>query len=155
KAEMFETHTERLTVITPKEGIVEQQPEDWWKAIKSISAKWWLSGIKPESIKAITFSGQMEDTISLSKTERIYNAILYSDTRANKEAKWIKEQYPSLSTITGNSMSPTTPLAKMKWIQNNQHTQYEDTKYFVFSSKDFIIYKLTQKAVTDPVTAAT
>ncbi|MBO1001960.1 FGGY-family carbohydrate kinase [Pseudogracilibacillus auburnensis] len=138
-----------------EDGNVEQQPEDWWEAIKKIAATWWQSGISPHSIRAITFSGQMEDLITVSKTEKKYRAILYSDTRAGEEAGEVMGKFPDLRNVTGNNMSATTPLAKISWLQKHRKEQYKDAKKFVFCAKDFIIYKLTGVAVTDPVTGAT
>lgn len=153
KAELKEEYTVELTTFVSEGGMVEQRPEDWWEAFLTISERWWKSGISPESVRAITFSGQMEDVITISEQEN--RAILYSDTRAGKEAEWVQEQYPQLRSITGNNVSATTPLAKLKWMQLNATSQYEAATHFVFSSKDYIINKLTGQAVTDPITAAT
>ena len=147
--------TIELTTHMVEDGYVEQKPLDWWNAITSIASTWWENSILPESIQAITFSGQMEDVITLSKTGQDYQAILYSDTRAGEEAKTIIEKIPSLRDVTGNNVSATTPLAKINWLQNNRKQQYDDAEKFVFCAKDYIIYQLTGEAVTNPVTAAT
>lgn len=155
EVQLFGEHTVEVTTYFPADGIVEQQPTDWWNAIQKIASLWWESGILPQSIRAITFTGQMEDTIPISASNKPYNAILYADTRAGEEAEWILEQFPNLRSFTGNNMSATTPLAKMKWLQNNHRSQYEDAHKFVYCAKDFVIYQLTQQTVTDPITAAT
>lgn len=151
---LMEEHTVELTTYVSEDGMMEQRPEDWWEAIIHIASLWWKNRISPDSIRAITFSGQMEDVISISD-ESDYRAILYSDTRAGKEAQWIHEKCPEIRAITGNNVSATTPLAKIKWLENKAAKQYVDTEKFVFSSKDYCIYQLTKEAVTDPITAAT
>ncbi|MEI3605278.1 FGGY family carbohydrate kinase [Pseudogracilibacillus sp. SE30717A] len=153
KVELKEEHTIELKTFVSDGGIVEQCPEDWWEAIIEIAALWWKSGISPKSIRAITFSGQMEDVIPISPNAT--RAILYSDTRAGNEAEWVHEQYPEIRATTGNNISATTPLAKIKWLQSKGNVVYDSATHIVFSSKDYIINKLTGQAVTDPVTAAT
>ncbi|WP_339226813.1 FGGY family carbohydrate kinase [Oceanobacillus sp. FSL K6-2867] len=152
--QLMEEHSVELTTFVSEEGMIEQQPEDWWEAIIHIASLWWKNGISPESVQAITFSGQMEDVISISEQAK-YRAILYADTRAENEAEWVHKQYPEIRIHTGNNVSASTPLAKIKWLENHSPNQYENTKKFVFCSKDYVIYKLTKEAVTDPITAAT
>ncbi|MEK4298236.1 FGGY family carbohydrate kinase [Oceanobacillus sp. FSL W8-0428] len=152
--QITEEHSVELATFLSEEGMIEQQPEDWWEAVIHIASLWWKNGISPDSVRAITFSGQMEDVISISEANT-YHAILYSDTRAGKEAEWINKQCPEIRSYTGNNVSASTPLAKMKWLENHSPDQYANTKKFVFSSKDYVIYKLTNEAVTDPITAAT
>lgn len=135
---------------------IEQHPMDWWNGIKKISKHWWTNlSIDPKQVSAITFSGQMEDVIPISRNDSINNAILYSDKRAGKEAVWINQVFPAIDEITGNGVSASTPAAKLLWIEKNQKNSYRDTKCFVFNAKDFIIYKLTNSLVTDPTTGAT
>ncbi|GAA0348372.1 FGGY family carbohydrate kinase [Oceanobacillus oncorhynchi subsp. oncorhynchi] len=152
--QLMEEHSVELTTFVSEEGLIEQQPADWWKAVIQITSLWWKNGISPESVRAITFSGQMEDVISISEADA-YRAILYSDMRAGKEAEWITKQCPEIRSYTGNNVSASTPLAKIKWLEKYSPDQYENTMKFVFSSKDYVIYKLTNEAVTDPITAAT
>ncbi|MFZ0368161.1 MAG: FGGY family carbohydrate kinase [Halobacillus sp.] len=137
-------------------GEVEQQPEQWWQALQTILSIW--QSTTPERVKAIrtvTFSGQMEDVIPLDSSGTASTAILYSDTRADQEARFIQSKKPFLSNITGNSIRSSTPLAKLLWMKKHQPSPYQYAKAFVFSAKDYLIYKLTNEAVTDPVTAAT
>lgn len=152
---MKETETVALTTFTPKAGRVEQYPTDWWQAVQTIAGQWWKNGINNQDVKAITFTGQMEDVITISKQAKAYPAILYSDTRAAQEAEAIGRMFPELRESTGNHVSPTTPLAKLKWLQQHDNEQYEDASAFVFCSKDAIIHHLTGKTVADVVTAST
>ncbi|MCP8617699.1 xylulokinase [Salirhabdus salicampi] len=135
---------------------IEQVPLDWWHSVTNIANKWWNEfHIKPEDISMITFSGQMEDVIPISTNGTSVNAILYSDQRAIIEAQMIKELYPTIHKTTRNGIHPSTPIAKLLWLERYDQSIYEETKCFVFSAKDFIIYQLTNKCVTDSVTGAT
>ncbi|MGP4076004.1 xylulokinase [Halobacillus sp. K22] len=137
-------------------GEVEQEPEEWWEAFQIILSNW--QNTHPEhmeAIRAITFSGQMEDVIPIDASETASTAILYSDTRADQEAQLVQSKKPLISDITGNSVRPSTPLAKLLWMKKHQPEQYDSVEAFLFSAKDYLIYKLTREAVTDTVTAAT
>ncbi|WP_174727537.1 xylulokinase [Mesobacillus harenae] len=145
----FELHT-----FHGANGEVEQDPAEWWSGIQSITNQWFYKeGFKPSQVKLVTFSGQMEDVIPLKQQEG--RAILYSDTRAQSQAEKVKLRLPEISSITGNSINPSTPLAKLLWLREHQETNLLDAEKYVFSAKDYIIYKLTGFAASDPVTAAT
>jgi len=137
-------------------GEVEQKPVDWWNGIKEIAKHWWYEiNLSPEQIAMITFSGQMEDVIPISRSGKAETAILYSDTRAKEEAEWIHRQVKELAGKTGNFVSATTPLAKLLWMKRYQKDVYDNTAKVLFSSKDFVIYMLTDAFATDPTTGAT
>ncbi|MFD1030233.1 xylulokinase [Metaplanococcus flavidus] len=137
-------------------NIVEQNPEEWWEAVKKIVRKWFVDKkINPESIKAITFSGQMEDVILIDEQSETTNAVLYADTRAYKEADIIKEAFPDFKKITGNNVTSSSPIAKMLWLKANKKLKDNSRYNIVFSAKDYIIFKLTGSIVTDSVTGAT
>ena len=132
----------------------EQNPEEWWSGVQTITNEWFeKDDILPEYIKAITFSGQMEDVILIKEGQETTKAILYSDTRASQEAEFVNERLPHLKTVTGNTIRSSTPLAKLIWIKNKGIL--EEQVSVVFSSKDYVIYQLTNSIVTDYVTAAT
>ncbi|WP_449355283.1 xylulokinase [Virgibacillus natechei] len=137
-------------------GEVEQCPADWWEGMKEIAQKWWsVLGITKNQIITITFTGQMEDVISISSAYPNQKAILYSDNRFEQEAARIMEKLPNIQAKTGNTMRSSTPLAKLLWMKENKAELMDKTQCFVFSSKDYGIFKLTDMFVTDPTTAAT
>jgi xylulokinase len=156
-AEIFSEFSINLSTILGNQGEKEQNPEDWWEGICTIAHKWWqVDGVDSKKIKMITFSGQMEDVIPITNDlEHQPNAILYSDYRAKNEAEMINNLFPKHSLTTGNGISPSTPLAKIIWFSKHQHTLDKLVHHFLFSSKDYVIYKLTNSFVSDPVTCST
>ncbi|SEP79073.1 xylulokinase [Virgibacillus subterraneus] len=143
-----------LETYTGPDGNVEQDPLDWWKGVKEMAWKWWNElDIDPHHISMITFAGQMEDVIPIA--DDVSRAILYSDTRASEEAEWINQKFPTIHEILGNTVSASTPVAKLRWLEKHNLSLYQNTPHFVFSAKDFIIYKMTNSVVTDPTTGAT
>lgn len=149
-------HSIRIQTHHRTNGHIEQNPLDWWVSLKTISASWFKEkGILPEQIAFITFSGQMEDVIPILRSGNAPFAILYSDMRAAKEAQEIRKKVSDLQEILGNSISGTTPLAKLAWMKKHQRAVYDDIHKVLFSSKDFLIYRLTDTYVTDPTTGST
>lgn len=135
----------------------EQRPEDWYREFVRIS-KNFTSKYSKSDIIAIVMSGQMQDVILLDKdNQAIDNAILYSDGRAEAEAHQILEKIgeETIFKYSGNDFNGSLPFAKLLWLKNNKPEQYQKASKVVFSSKDYIIAKLTNKTISDVTTCAT
>ncbi|NEU30959.1 hypothetical protein GN156_09235 [bacterium LRH843] len=146
-----------LQTIHGPNGEMEQNPNDWWNGIITISNYWWDEcGVDPQKVKAITFCGQMQDVIPIPKDETdIPNAILYSDSRAGEEAELLNKMLPNIKEVTGNHIDAASPFAKLLLLKNKCQSLYTNSSSFLFSAKDFIIYQLANVFATDPVTGAT
>lgn len=135
---------------------VEQDPEQWWKAFIEITNTWHRAGVHFNDIAMISLCGQMQDVIPIDRSgSPVRNAILYSDTRAEKQAARILEKSKEIESCTRNECNAATPFAKIKWLEENEPSNFTRTASFLFSSKDFLIYHLTDKSATDVTTAAT
>jgi xylulokinase len=145
-----------LKMIYGENGEKEQNPESWWEGVIEIAACWKREeSINLYDVKAITLSGQMENVIPISYNNKCERAILYSDTRAKEEAEYINHFYKNIGEVIGNHVRSSTPFAKLLWLKNKDIEAYYGAQSFVFSAKDYIIYKLTSRFVTDPITGAT
>lgn len=136
----------------------EQDPQDWYKAFCEISKEYFNSGYNPEDTIGIVMSGQMQDLIPVDKYGmNVGNAILYSDGRAEKQAKEIIEflGIEEILKSTGNNFDGSMPFPKLLWLKQNHSKDYQNTFKVVMSSKDYIILKLTGAYVTDVTTGAT
>lgn len=155
--EMSHMAYEPIPTYEGENGEVEQSPDDWWKGVKGIFQQWKdKEDSLTKGIRAITFSGQMEDVIPITaEGSPVRRAILYSDGRAVKQAEVIREQWGTWGDRIVNSVTGTTPVAKIAWMKEKEEDLYNLTSTFLFSSKDYIIYKLTSESVADPTTSAT
>ncbi|QST00883.1 hypothetical protein IMZ31_04750 [Pontibacillus sp. ALD_SL1] len=155
--EMSNMVYEPIHTYEGENGEVEQSPDDWWNGVRGIFQQWKDRNTSlTKGIKAITFSGQMEDVIPVTaEGSPVRRAILYSDGRAVKQAEAIREHFAPWRNSIVNSITGTTPLAKIAWMMEKETNLYNMTSKFLFSSKDYIIYKLTGRAVADPTTSAT
>jgi xylulokinase len=134
---------------------MEQDPQQWYQAVQSIVREWYQAGVQPSEIKLLTFSGQMQDCIPVDHNGfPLRPAILYGDSRAEKEAEVLQAQFP-IQAITGNHMDGTIVFPKLLWMREHEKERYKRADAFLLSSKDYVIRQLTGVSVTDPTTAAT
>lgn len=141
----YETHYPRL-------NWAEQDPRDWWRAV-CISTKKLLKStrISRQGIAGISFSGQMMGCLPVDKRGRpLRSSIIWADQRGIGQAEEIGRNISQdeVYLITGHRISPTYSAAKIMWLKDNQR-QIFDRAYKFLHAKDYIIYKLAEKFVTD------
>ena len=143
----------------------EQDPDEWYGSFCKLS-KEMFEIIPPKEIGAIIFSGQMQDVISVgAEGKALRNAILYSDGRADEQARMVIREAASrnvvplgdayIAEITGNHFDGSMPLAKILWLKENEPEIYEKTACFLISSKDYIIGRLTSVFAGDMTACST
>lgn len=142
-------------LITGKNNIAEQNADDWWKAVCETS-KALASEVDNKDIIAISFSGQMMGCLCVDKDGTpLYNALIWADMRSTEQAEYIKQNIDSDTyyKITGHRISASDSITKFMWIKDNLPSIYNDT-YKMLNAKDYIIYKLTNRFVTEPSDAS-
>ncbi len=131
---------------------VEQNPEDWWQAVKeSTSELINTSGISSEEIAVISFSGQMMGCVPVDEKARpIRNAIIWADQRSTAEEEEMIARIGADKgyKITGHRLSASYSAAKIKWLMNQERDIYDKTHKFL-QAKDYIIARLTGVFATD------
>lgn len=136
----------------PRVNWVEQNPEDWWKAV-CISTKRLMekAGISPEEVCCISFSAQMMGCIPVDREGvALRRSLIWADMRGTTEAHFMEKTLgmENIYKITGHRIGASYTAAKILWIKENEPDIYRRT-YKVLNTKDFIILKLTGKFVTD------
>ncbi len=141
----------------PAAGLVEQDPEDWWRAAHDLCAAFWRAGYAPERVEAVALTGQMQDVILLARDNTALRpAILYSDARAVAQAARLRRLLPvdeagdDLDFVDG-----TSPLAKLLWLRDHEAGRLDACAHVVFNAKDYIVARLSGARSTDATTAAT
>ena len=132
----------------------EQDPNDWWKAVrKGLNCLFDSNVVSPEEIAAIGVGGQTNGHVLVdSKGQSLGRAIIWQDRRAIKEATKVKEKLSSLDMAkylgTYLPIDASTIPARMLWLQ-----RYEPEKIakavVMLQPKDFINYRLTDNFATD------
>ena len=133
----------------------EQNADDWWEAVykttKALSQK-----VDPSLIAAVSFSGQMMGCLCVDKNGKpLRNSLIWADMRSTKQEAEIRERIDPMKfyNITGHRISPSYSLTKLMWIKENEPQVYENT-YKMLNAKDYIIYRLTDRFVTEPSDAS-
>ncbi len=131
-----------------KGSFIEQNPEEWWQAFKTLSAT-----LAKDGIDSIIFSGQMQDLYFLdSSGNAIGNAILYNDQRGRDYVSTLPSY---VSEKTSIALDGSIPIAKMLFLRDNDPSVLSKAEKLLISAKDYLIYKLTGRAVSDVTSMST
>jgi sugar (pentulose or hexulose) kinase len=124
---------------TPSPGIVEQNPEDWWMAIKTSAKKaFGLSKIDPKDVSGIGVITQRATVAPVDKNaEVLYPAMTWMDARSSPSADALSEQYPQRGTIS-----------KILWLKDNLPGIFKKTYKFI-TVDAYVYHKLTGNIVSD------
>lgn len=136
----------------PADGWAEQNPKDWWSAV-CLSTRELIedSGIKKEDIGVVSFSGQMMGCLPVDEEGNpLRSAIIWADQRSTAQAQKLRDKLgeKNVYRITGHRISSSYSVEKIMWIQDNQPEIF-GSAYKFLQAKDYIVYKLTGKFVTD------
>ena len=139
-------------VLYPHDGWVEQDPEDFWKAV-CVSGMQLLekANVKPADVAALCFSGQMMGCLLVdNEGKHLRPIIIWADTRAGKQAEEMEKKLGMeyAYRTTGHRISASYSAAKLLWVRDNESEIYKRT-HKMLNAKDYIIYRLTGNFVTD------
>lgn len=133
----------------------EQNPEDWWDAICA-STRMLIDGIDSSEIAAVSFSGQMMGCLPVDRNGKpLHDSIIWADMRAQDEEREINAAIGSRNFFeaTGHRAGASYTLAKVLWLRKNKPEVIKNT-YKLLQAKDYAVYKLTGKYLTDYSDAA-
>ncbi len=140
------------STIYPDNGWVEQNAEDWWKAVCTATKKLLeQTHIAGSQVAAVSFSGQMMGCLLVDKhAVPLYNMITWADTRSVKEAEFMRQQIDPVHFYhkIGHRIGESYSAAKLLWIKNNYYDIYKKA-YKMLNAKDYIISLMTGNFVTD------
>ena len=140
-----------------KGGAVEQDPDDWWNAIKSTAKKVIdKSSVNVENIVGICNTSQWSGTVALDKDgNHLMNAIIWMDTRG---AKYIEKLNKGLLKVSGYNIRKILsfikrtgggpaqhgkdPIGHILTIKNEFPDIYNKTYKFL-EPQDYVNMKLT------------
>ncbi|MHA1847083.1 MAG: FGGY family carbohydrate kinase, partial [Promethearchaeota archaeon] len=100
-----------VPLILPEPNAAEQDPDDWWSAIKYTATKLVEKELVPvEDIVGVCNTSQWSGTVALDKDgNHLMNAIIWMDTRG---AEQMAKLHKSLVQVSGYSLSKI-----LKWIK--------------------------------------
>ncbi|MCC8161928.1 MAG: hypothetical protein LIO86_01880 [Lachnospiraceae bacterium] len=139
------------TIYTNGGTCEEQNPEDWWKAFCQ-NNKTLLEGLDPADVEVVSFDGTYPNCICVDKDLKpLYKALIWQDNRAAAEAGEISDKLsPEYATQHPNGrLTVDRTLPKLLWLRKHKPEVYENIYKVLPCASQYIILKLTKKAVAD------
>lgn len=143
---LIDKYIEHYQTNTPHSGWVEQNPEDWLKALMTtVSSLIINNDIPPQKIKALSYACTSCTVVLMDEDGKsIRPAIMWLDERAWKQAEKVTKTNHSVLQYSGGEESPQWMLPKIMWLKENEPHVYKQAKYIV-EQTDFFTYHLTGK----------
>jgi FGGY-family pentulose kinase len=125
-------------------GWAEQDPEDWWNALKSVVREAvGRSMVDVSEIAAIGVDGTSSTLVCADgRGSCIRNAILWMDNRSSEQAGRIFETGHPVLRRTQAGVSAEWMIPKILWLLENEPGNFEKTVLFM-EQVDWINFKLT------------
>lgn len=145
-------------LFMPKPGWTEQDPADWWKATcLATKAAVKKAKIKPESIGAIGFSGQMHGSVFLDKSGRVIRrALLWNDQRTAAQCEAITAAAGGrerLIELVANPALTGFTAPKLLWLRDNEPRNYAKLAQMILP-KDYVRFCMTGEYAIDAADAS-
>ncbi|QJD87148.1 xylulokinase [Cohnella herbarum] len=157
RGETLEEGRTELNTAYPGTGYVEQNPEDWRRALfaslQTLTAK--LGG-RANEVQGIGLTGQCPTfTLQYPDGKMWHTALLYQDNRAITQSERLIEKFgrAELHRRTGEAPSPFYIVPKLMWLQEHRPDCLVDGAVVV-QPRDAVGWFLTGTMATDPTHAA-
>lgn len=136
------------------EGIVEQEPEAWWRTGLEVLEEVLADPDIARRIGIVTTTASAGCLVALDLDGNpVRPAIMISDVRAREHARRIQEHaaFDALG-LGGARVTPDLMLPKIAWLRDLEPAAFERSRWFA-TPNDFLIHRLTGELVTDPANA--
>jgi xylulokinase len=133
---------------TPHPGWVEQDPEAWWTATRSVLEALRSAAGRPDGIG---LSGQMHGLVALDGADRVLRpAILWNDQRTGEQCRAIERRIglERLIGLTGNRALPGFTAPKLLWMREHEPDLFGQIAH-VMLPKDYVRLRLCGERATD------
>lgn len=143
-------------LYTPHPGWVEQSPEDLWKGVVNVMQQIGQK-LPAERIAAICISGAMHSIFPVDRSGNpLANASTWADTRAAEETRQLRQQIDLIEVYrkVGCPVQHIYHLPRLAWWVEQSRSLPEPPHYYV-GLKDWILYRLTGRWITDIGMAST
>lgn len=149
------THTVEYPTNYPQKGYAEQNPDDWYSAVReNISEIFKKSGINKEDIVALCLDAATHTSVLTDKNGNVLRpAIYWTDSRSTKECEYIRKNYADTVLKKAlHSVDTIWTLPQLMWVRNNESEIWKKIG-MIFFPKDYIRYLLTGEYCTDYIEA--
>ncbi len=142
-------------VSRPAPGWVEQDPQAWIGAVRTLLAE--LRASAPRAcgaLRGLAVAGQMHSLVALGADQRpLWPAMLWNDPRGGEYCEALHRAVPDLGRITGTRATASFTAAKLLWLRHRQPAVFDRLRALVLP-KDYVRLWLTGEWCTDVSDAA-
>ena len=137
------------TLLSPRPGWSEQEPAEWWRAVRHAIADL-RAKVDLKSVAALGMTGQMHGSVFLDAAgEVIRPALLWNDQRTARQAEWMSEIAGDLLLrVALNPAITGFQAPKIVWLRDEEPQHYRRVRS-VLLPKDYIRLLLTGEKATD------
>lgn len=150
------TSSREYATYSPQPFWCEQNPEDWYEALKTTLEKTLRqAGAQAKDIISICVDGQPHTPVFLNEEMEILRpAIPWTDQRSVRQVELLKNVFGKrVHEITCEPTTTTFTLPQVLWVKENQPDIWRSTHKLQIA-KDFVRLKLTDSGwFTDPTDA--
>lgn len=137
----------------PQADYSEQDPEQVFITTLYVLKNFLNELVHPQKYKvqALCFCAAMHSLLAVDKNGRpLGNAVIWADNRAISQANLLKKSRlrGEIYESTGTPIHPMSPLAKIAWMQQQDHERFSQGYKFI-SLKEYIILQLTGEYLVD------
>ena len=150
KGNILNIVSEEYPLEFPQPGWGQQEPADWWKAVK-LGIPRLLDGFNAEEVAGIGCGGQMHGLVVLDADDEVIRpAILWNDGRTQAQTEYLNNEIGKeiLSERTANIAFAGFTAPKLLWMKETEPELFAKISKIMLP-KDYINYKLTGIHCTD------
>jgi len=138
----------------PRPGWAEADPQEWWQAtVAVIREALGQSGSLSSDVAGIGFSALQHAIVPVDRDgQPLAHAMLWMDQRCAPQVGWMIRQHgETIRRVMGEGRQPTTTYSapKLRWWVENRPELVDQVAVFLLP-KDYLRYRLTGEAATDP-----
>ena len=136
-------------------GWSEQDPEDWWSALRAALAKLASKGVDLTRVAALSLDGSTHNAVLLDAAWKpVRRTIMWTDQRATAECDALRADGTAerLLATCYQMPAPTWTLPQMMWLKAHEPEALARTEHVLFV-KDYVRFLLTGEAATDRIEA--
>lgn len=151
RGEVVDSFVAEYAMSQPQNGYAEQNPEDWYNAVKRAVKHLCASVKNTGTIKAIGLTGQMHGLVMLDSDNAVIRpAILWCDTRTQEQCDELSELIgkQQLLGITANPAVAGFTAAKIMWVKKYEPQNFAKCKKILLP-KDYVRFRMSGDFATD------
>ena len=120
---------EPYTTHYPSPGWVEQEPQDWWRAVsKTTRLLLEHTGVSPADVLCITYAAQLLGVVPMDpKGGPLRRAIIWMDFRAGEQAVRLMRKFLGprvFALIAGTALCGKDGIPKLLWLNSVEPDTY-------------------------------